>query len=408
YPKLTEWLLDESSVVGPPFYNRWMGPIGLLVFALMGLAPLFGWRKTSGTSLRKAAAAPLAGAVLAGVLHGLFGARLGYPPIVASEEPYPGVLGRTLEALQSVLPWITVVLVAVNLVVVVQEFVFGILARRSAAARRDERESAAVSLVRLVDKNRRRYGGYIVHLGIVAMYLGFLGTAWTLNGETSLAPGAKYDLGKYSITYRQSYTCPGSPACTRAQQGDITKQMLFAQLLVHKAGRSLGTVTPAKFAYQRMPDSPTTEIGLLRGWDEDLYVALGSVDASSGRATFQVHINPLVTWIWVGLFVVIAGASISLWPEATATRLGAWAVARVAGAATASAALALWLGASSTSSGSPTSTMAASRAPASGSPGELRAGQPAHGLVLAPLAGLLLGGIGARRFSQARRWNRND
>lgn len=346
YPKITEWLLEESATVGPPFFNRWMAPIGLVVFALMGLAPLFGWRKTSASALRRAVVAPGAALLLTGAVHLAFGARLGYPALVPSEEPYPGVLGGVLHAIQSVLPLVGVALVSFNIVVIAQEFAAGVVARRSAAAKRGEPESIPVALFRLVERNRRRYGGYVVHVGIVAMFLGFIGTAWTRNGEASLLPGSTYRLGDYTLTYSRTYACPGNRACSPAQQGDFNKRMVFAEIDVKRNGTPLGTVTPAKFVYHRMPDSPTTEVGLLRSWRDDLYVALGTVNPQSGHATFQFHVNPFVSWIWLGLLVLIAGATVSLWPEPSEVQSRAWAMARASAAVAASASAALWLSAS--------------------------------------------------------------
>jgi cytochrome c-type biogenesis protein CcmF len=115
---------------------------------------------------------------------------------------------------------------------------------------------------------------------------------------------------------------------------------------VKRNGTPLGTIAPAKFIYHRMPDSPTTEVGLLRGWRDDLYVAVGTVNPQSGQATFQFHVNPFVSWIWLGLLILIGGATVSLWPEPSAARAGAWAVARASAAVAASAGAALWLAAS--------------------------------------------------------------
>src|SRR5690606_38056052 len=86
FPLLSEAFANRTVTVGPPFYNKWMAPIGLVIFALMGLAPLFGWRKTSSESLKKAFAFPVGVTVVVGLAHAVFGARLGYPPIVRSAE----------------------------------------------------------------------------------------------------------------------------------------------------------------------------------------------------------------------------------------------------------------------------------------------------------------------------------
>jgi len=103
YPKISE-LWGESATVGPPHFNRWMGPIGLVIFALMGLAPLFGWRKTSGQSIKKAFRAPVIAMLTVIVLHAIFGRSLGYPPLVARDPFYPGLIGIVIQKIGSTLP----------------------------------------------------------------------------------------------------------------------------------------------------------------------------------------------------------------------------------------------------------------------------------------------------------------
>jgi cytochrome c-type biogenesis protein CcmF len=299
------------------------------------------------------------------------------------------------------LPLVTVFLVAFNLVVVIQEFVAGVRARRTSADRRGERESYLKALYPLVDRNRRRYGGYIVHVGIVAMFMGFVGTAWTLDGEASLQPGQKFTFGRYELRYTKTFACPGHPACSARQQGDVNKRMIFTELAVVRSGEPVGVVQPAKFIYERAPESPTTEVGLLRGFREDLYVAVGTVNPESGRASFQFHINPFVSWIWIGLLVLIAGSTLSLWPELGGARLGAWRVARATATVASSAGVALWLAASPAAVASTAAGHSPARPadrPTLAGPKLARPGQqgeqpgPSPGAVLAaPLLGLGLG-----------------
>jgi cytochrome c-type biogenesis protein CcmF len=328
FPKISEWLWDESATVGPPFFNRWMAPIGLLIFALMGLAPLFGWRKTSNVSLKRAFTLPLAALALAATLHLAFGSRFGLPPIVPQDVFYSGIVGVLLAKIGSALPLVTVSLAAFNLAVIVQEFARGAAARRAAAERRGESESVPLALLRVVEKSRRRYGGYIVHVGIIAMFLGFCGKAWSIDRETSLVPGQSHQIGDYSLVYKGA-----------RREVDPAKMMIFADVDVKKDGRDITTLHPAKFIYKRMSESPTTEVSLLRTFGGDVYIVVGNIDPQSKRATFQFHINPFVSWIWVGLLILIFGTSISLWPEGTFAEVGAWAYVRTAAATAALVAL---------------------------------------------------------------------
>ncbi len=396
-PKLSEWLVGESITVGPPFFNRWMTPIGLVIFALMGLAPLFGWRKTSSASLRRAFVAPVSAGLLTALAHLLFGRRFGYPGVVPSAEPYPGALGAILEGFEAVVPVITVSLVVFNTVVVIQEFVLGVSARRAAAARRDESEPILVALGRLIAKSRRRYGGYIVHLGIVAMFLGFVGTVWTENQEASLLPGEVATIGPYEITFRGTRVCPGQTSCSPEEQADLSKRMIFAELDLSRGGVPAGRMEPAKFIYPKSPMGPTTEVAMRRSLKEDLYLVLGTADPTTKRATFQFHLNPFVSWIWVGILILIAGASISLWPDLQLGSVGAWSYVRASAGVTASIALALWLAAS------PTSTRTSTPGPEEHEGyratllSESLATSPwTMGMVIAPIFGLMLGGLRVR------------
>jgi cytochrome c-type biogenesis protein CcmF len=342
FPKLSE-LWGETVTVGPPFFNRWMAPIGLLIFALMGLAPLFGWRKTSESALKKAFIIPLSALVAMFVLHVAFGRALGYPAFVERDVFYPGIVGVILQKIGSALPGITVALAAFNVAVVAQEFGRGIAARQRSAAKQSDRESALVAFFRLIDKNRRRYGGYIVHLGICAMFVGFTGGAWALDRETAMVPGQKYTLGAYELRYDGSRMCPGNPRCSPAEQADVNKRMIFADLTIMREGREIGRLSPAKFIYHRQPESPTTEVAMRRSLSEDIYTVIGTVDPQTKRATFQLHLNPLVSWIWVGVLILIGGASVSLWPELSFKEAGAWSYVRAGAGVATSTMLAVWL-----------------------------------------------------------------
>lgn len=343
WPKLSELFSGETVTFGKPFFDRWIAPIGLVVFALMGLAPLFGWRKTSQVSLKKAFAFPLGAAGAFAILHLALGSSLGYPPIVDLVSFDTGPSSIILQPLKKALPLCTITLVGFNLAVIAQEFYRGVRARQVAAQKRNDEETAWVALGRLVAKSRRRYGGYIVHLGIIAMFIGFVGQAWGIDKETSMQPGQTYSVGGYDLTYEGPRMCPGNENCSPEEQADVEKRMIFARVKVAKDGHYVGTLDPAKFIYKNSPMGPTTEVAMMRSLSEDLYVVVGTVDPSSKRATFQFHINPLVTWIWMGVLILIGGCTISLWPEVRTRELGVWAYVRAAGGAAAGVALSIYV-----------------------------------------------------------------
>jgi cytochrome c-type biogenesis protein CcmF len=318
FPKISEGLWNETVTVGPPFYNRWMAPIGLLLLLLMGTGPLFGWRKTSPEAIKRAFIAPTAVALLVAVLHLVFGSRLGMPAIVTVEAVDQSLNDRVLRLFGSVAPLLTVALVAFNFTVVIQEYTRGIRARQ-----RNTDEGLWTALTTLVARSRRRYGGYIVHVGVGLMFLGFVGKAWDLEQEASLAPGESVTLGEYKLRYDHAEMAV-----------DEEKRMVFAHMTATEGDQSYA-ISPAQFIYNRM-GSAQTEVAMVHGLSDDLYVVVGSINPTTKRATFRFHLNPLVLWIWVGVFVMIGGATVSLWPEVSWKRLGVWGSVRLAaGAATA-------------------------------------------------------------------------
>jgi cytochrome c-type biogenesis protein CcmF len=260
-----------------------------------------------------------------GVLHLALGNYFGMPAYVEGELPFPGWVGILFQKVQASFPLFTIALSAFNIAVIAQEFVRGVSARRFATARRQQQESLLVALIRLVDKNRRRYGGYVVHLGIICAFIGFAGNAWTIDHETSLDVNESFRLGDYSLTYRGSYVCPGDAECTITEQNDTTRQLTVTKVDVSVGGQSLGTYRPAQAAYQ---DMNTSEVAIRRGIKDDLYMAVRSVNPTTQRAMFEFHANPLVWLIWFGSLVMILGASISLWPEMDSKQLGAWRYVR--------------------------------------------------------------------------------
>lgn len=113
---------------------------------------------------------------------------------------------------------------------------------------------------------------------------------------------------------------------------DPGKRMVFADVSVEStSGAKLGTMTPAKFIYRKMPESPTTEVSMMHSLRDNLYLVVGTVNPTTKAATFQIHVNPLVSWIWAGLIVLIFGSVIAMWPDVSLSEVGVWGYARAAG-----------------------------------------------------------------------------
>jgi cytochrome c-type biogenesis protein CcmF len=160
------------------------------------------------------------------------------------------------------------------------------------------------ALVGLVGRNKRRYGGYIVHVGIVLICFGFAGNARKLDEQVLLKPGQETRIGKYTIK---------SNGVKVADDGQ--KQMTTGYLAVFVDGKEIDGLYPAKWAYRRHEQEPTTEVAIRRTPAEDLYAVLGGFDLADQSMTLQLVVNPLVNWIWFGFGIMALGTGIALLPE---------------------------------------------------------------------------------------------
>jgi cytochrome c-type biogenesis protein CcmF len=326
FPLMSELVTGESVTVGPGFYNRWMTPLGIALFALMGVAPLLGWRKTSNALFKRAFIYPLVVMGIFAAAHIALGKKLGFPPIVENDPIYPGLLGVILAKWNSIVPVVLFSLVGFNVGVLEQEFRRGVQARQKA-----QHEGLLTAMVRLVMRSRRRYGGYFVHLGIVVMFLGFLGWTYSVDSEVALRPGESVEFHGYTFKYLQERT-----------ETDESKRMIFTDIQVSKGGEDLGVMKPAKFIYLRQK-MPTSEVAIRRGFREDLYISPGQINPDTKLASFKLHVNPLTSWIWVGALILLFGSVIAMWPDAALGEVGIAAYLRTAGATAASLALGLVL-----------------------------------------------------------------
>ena len=299
FPLLSEWLRGEEVTVGPAFYNKWMVPFGLMLLFLAGVGPLISWRKATGANLAKALFKPTVVAAAVALLHVLFGQSVGFPPIVASDAIYDTTTGLVLAKIQSFAPVASFATCAFVLASVLQEFFRGVRVRVRKG------ENVATATGRLVKRAPRRYGGYIVHAGVVLMYVGFTGAAYDKEHEAALAPGATMNVADKTLRYDQP----------RAEV-DPNKRMVFTDMtILDESGDAESKVAPAKFIYRTHPQMPTTEVAIQSRPLKDVYVIMSTVDSSTQRATFRVIVRPLVAWIWIGGLVLLLGCLISMWPS---------------------------------------------------------------------------------------------
>lgn len=295
FPTITEAVSGQRLTVGPPFFNRWMTPIGLALLALTGVGPLLAWRKSTVKNLVEQFMFPVAmGLLTAGAVVAL-GVRVWSSGICFA------LCGFTFGT-------------------IAQEFYRGANVRRGMTG-----TDIFTAMVGLVGRNKRRYGGYIVHLGIVLMFLGFAGEGFSRDEQLLLKPGEEATVGDYVLHL---------DAIRVTDDGQ--KQMVTAHVSVRSTeGKDLGGMYPAKWYYRKHEEEPTTEVGIRRSFAEDLYIVMPAFDLQDQTASVEVHINPLVNWLWFGFGIMAIGTGIALLPE----RAISFAAGRVPAGAAATASL---------------------------------------------------------------------
>jgi cytochrome c-type biogenesis protein CcmF len=217
---------------------------------------------------------------------------------VESDQIYDTATGWILAHIYGVAPTVATTLCAFVMGAILQEFWRGAMVRRKNA-----NEPLPLALLNLTLKAKRRYGGYIVHVGIVLMFLGFMGAAYDHEKEGSLRPGESLQLGRYAIRYDGVH-----------MEIDPNKRMVFTDLTILDHGQVVDHVSPAKFIYRTHPDMPTTEVAIRTTLRDDLYLIMSAVDPQSKTGTFKAILRPLVVWIWIGGIVLLFGTLVAASP----------------------------------------------------------------------------------------------
>ncbi len=275
WPSFTEGLRGVATTLGPENYNRFMGPLGLLLVLLIGVCPLVDWRKISAGRLLRSLWVQVLVAVVTAVLLLVFGIR----------------------ELWAVISFAVVAFVAAT---VVLQMAQGIVARMRSAG-----ENLFLATARAVGNNRRRYGGQLIHFSILLIVMGITGSqAYQSEVQVALATGERVEVNGYTLIY-EDFTY-------RQIEEDGNKVSYQAVVDIYRGDRKVATVTPERNLHSNVQGA-VTEVALRMGLVEDLYVVLASLEAD-GLAAFQVLINPLVIWLWIGGMVLIVGTVVATWP----------------------------------------------------------------------------------------------
>ncbi|MBI2909344.1 MAG: heme lyase CcmF/NrfE family subunit [Chloroflexi bacterium] len=272
-PFFSETLRGVKITVGPDFFNRVNGPILLLLILLMGVCPLIGWRKASLNNVLHHFLAPFVVAVVLAVALIIIGVREVFAVAALS---LCGFVAFTI-----LLEW----------------------GRGVRARHRSKGENFVTAFASLVWGNRPRYGGYVVHLSIVLMVVGIVGSSFfKLEQESTLAPGQSMSIGNYTLKFEGL-----------SEQPAPSREVVAASLSAYSGTRYLGQLNTEK-QFHRSFQQPVTEVGIYTTPLEDLYIILGGW-TQDGKATFKAFVNPLVVWIWIGGILLLIGSAVAFWPE---------------------------------------------------------------------------------------------
>lgn len=279
YPVISETVTGNKVMVGAPYFNRVNVPIFIAVVLLMGIGPILAWKKSSLKMIRKNLVFPVAAAFFVTVALLIAGVR----------------------------GWMSLLSFASStfvFVIIASEFFKAVKARKKVTG-----ESAFYSFYMLFVKNRQRYGGYVAHLGIILIVVGFTGAgSYAVDVQFNMEEGQVVQVGDYSLQYRGL-----------GEYSTAETNVVYSEFLVEEKGEFLGVIRPEKVTYLN-GNQPTTEVSVVSSLKEDLFVILNGWVADSGNSIIQVKIFPLISWVWFGGYVLILGTLIALWPEKKRSR----------------------------------------------------------------------------------------
>ena len=279
FPVFSEAIRGTKITVGPPFFNQINIPIGLILLALTGIGPLLAWRKTGKKSLIRNFTFPIITGLIVAILLLIIGLR---GAVVISFS-----LGAFVTA------------------TITTEFTRGIQARR-----KKFNESIITALIKMVSKNRSRYGGYVVHLGIVFMFVGFTGHAFDQEKEFSLKVGESNYVAGYNFKL--------------IQMSETERPNHYAWIsdlrVTNDEGKFVTNLHPEKRIYfHRNPDpnrrQPHSELDIYTTMNRDIYSIFSDVDSENSVAFIKIMVNPLVQWVWLGGYILVFGTIVALWPR---------------------------------------------------------------------------------------------
>jgi len=273
FPILSEWVTGSKVTVSAPFFNKVTTPFAIGLILLTGICPLIAWRRAGMKNLRRNFLNPAIFGTIGTIVLLLFGVR------------HPVALLFFFSAF--------FVLATVYL-----EFTRGTQARMAIV-----HEGAPAALYHLVERNKRRYGGFIIHAGVAVLFIGIAASSFfRIEKDAMVQPKGTFSAGDYTIAFRDLQ-----------EFKDPHKEVVRASLEIFKGEKSLGFLYPERHFYKNS-DQPTTEVALRSFLKEDLYVILTGWD-DKGSGNFKVYVNPWISLLWRGGLIMAFGGLIVLLPD---------------------------------------------------------------------------------------------
>jgi len=273
FPVFSEWITGNRISVGAPFFNKVTIPVGLLLLFLTGVGPLLAWRKTSTESLKRNFGWPMAIGLVAGIVALVFGFRQFYS-------------------------WVALILCVFVASTVLLEFYRGAKVIRSRSG-----ASLVASAVDLTMRNTRRYGGYIVHMGMVFVFIGLAGAAFNRDTQKDMRQGDTLRIGAYTLVLQGFETKP---------EKNYTAQRLLVEVL--QDNKPTMMLYPEKRKFSTTEENGTM-VAIRSTLQEDLYVVFAGMSPDTQLPVVHAYLNPLVKWLWFGGVVVVFGTLVAMLPN---------------------------------------------------------------------------------------------
>lgn len=282
YPVLSEYVRGSKETMGPFYYNRVAVPIGLFLIFLTGIGPLLAWRSTSLRSIRRNFILPCSAIIATAIILMATGLR-----------PW-NESGSSTGAIYS--------LVCFSLAAGVITAIFAEFLRGAHVIRNQTQRNLLSSAILLTRRNTRRYGGYIIHFGIVVLFIGLAGSAFNQSRELEMSYGDSLQIGSWKLVC-QSYSQDSNP----------NYDTDYALLDVYHNGKKVTQLTPERRFYPASQQTSTV-VAIHSTLARDLYVVFEGRNPDTNKPIIKVFLNPLVNWIWIGVGIVIFGTAIALIP----------------------------------------------------------------------------------------------